>query len=301
MVKTYYMDIHKIEEILNDFDVKAESVWKNTTGSGMDRTTQNRIFSAIEKKTKGNSKNSAFLHFAAGFAIAACITAGFFFVSSLNSRKAPSMVTVSALCGQQSMVTLPDGSVAYINSDSYITYSTEYNKKDRTVFLSGEAYFEVSKNKDLPFIVDAHGILKVQALGTKFNVKAYPGEKEITATLKQGCIMATSGSSKVILNPGEEAKYSKTSNRLVAKLSPNPEHLIPWRDNELLLEKSSLLEISEILKRMYGVDVVFKNEKTKSICYTGLIRNNSLINVLELISGTSPVKYTFSNNTIEFK
>lgn len=295
------MDIHKIEEILGNFDAKAESAWKDTAENGMDSATQKRIFSAIEKKTKGKSKNYGLLHFATGFAVAACLTAGFFFVSSLYSRKAPSMVTVSALCGQQSMVTLPDGSVAYLNSDSYITYNTDYNDKDRTIFLSGEAYFEVAKNKDIPFIVDAQGVLKVQALGTKFNVKAYPGEKEITATLKQGCIMTTSNDSKVILTPGEEARYSKTSNRLVSNLSPNPDHLIPWRDNELLLTKSSLLEISEILKRMYGVNVVFKNDNVKSICYTGLIRNNSLINVLELISGTSPVKYTFSNNTIEFK
>ena len=271
------MDIHKIEEILGNFDAKAESAWKDTAENGMDSATQKRIFSAIEKKTKGKSKNYGLLHFATGFAVAACLTAGFFFVSSLYSRKAPSMVTVSALCGQQSMVTLPDGSVAYLNSDSYITYNTDYNDKDRTIFLSGEAYFEVAKNKEIPFIVDAQGVLKVQALGTKFNVKAYPGEKEITATLKQGCIMATSNDSKVILNPGEEARYSKTSNRLVSNLSPNPDHLIPWRDNELLLTKSSLLEISEILKRMYGVNVVFKNDKVKSICYTGLIRNNSLI------------------------
>ena len=211
----------------------------------------------------------------------------------------PEIFEIVAERGQKSSVTLPDGSRVWINSASTISYTSNYNIKERRVRLSGEAYFEVASNADLPFVVQTTDV-SVTALGTVFNVKAYEDDSYVLTTLIEGRVETVAGGQSKILAGAQEAIYDRQTEVLCAHSYKDAEHAVPWIRNELLFENEPLADIAVTLERMYNVTIVFENDTVKDYSYTGLIRNNSLQNVLELISGTSPVGYVMNTNTIKF-
>lgn len=201
--------------------------------------------------------------------------------------------------GQKSTLTLPDGSKVWVNSATAVSYSSDYNVKDRNVYLSGEAYFEVASGNELPFVVHVND-LQVTALGTRFNIKAYSEDKTVTTTLVEGKVSTEAGEYSQVLYPYHEALYDKASGYIKVSEVADRLHAIPWLKDEIFFDNDSLEEIAVMLERMYNVNVVFSCEDVKAYSYTGLIRNNSLQNVLELISSTSPVGYRMTSDTIKF-
>ena len=225
------------------------------------------------------------------------------FVCMLWSRPsenaAPEIFEIVAERGQKSSVTLPDGSRVMINSASTISYTSDYNVKERNVFLSGEAYFDVASNADIPFVVHADKV-SVTALGTEFNVKAYAEDPYIVTTLVEGSVRTEAGTQYELLTRAQEASYNKEADVLLSYDVKDISRAVPWIRNELLFENESLADIAVTLERMYNVTIVFEDEAAKGYSYTGLIRNNSLQNVLELISSTSPVGYKMNSGIIRF-
>lgn len=211
----------------------------------------------------------------------------------------PEIFEIVAERGQKSSVTLPDGSRVMINSASTISYTSDYNVKERNVFLSGEAYFDVASNADIPFVVHADKV-SVTALGTEFNVKAYAEDPYIVTTLVEGSVRTEAGTQYELLTRAQEASYNKEADVLLAYDVKDISRAVPWIRNELLFENESLADIAVTLERMYNVTIVFEEEAAKGYSYTGLIRNNSLQNVLELISSTSPVGYKMNSGIIRF-
>lgn len=226
-----------------------------------------------------------------------------FFMCMLWSRPsenaAPEIFEIVAERGQKSSVTLPDGSRVMINSASTISYTSDYNVKERNVFLSGEAYFDVASNADIPFVVHADKV-SVTALGTEFNVKAYAEDPYVVTTLVEGSVRTEAGTQYELLTRAQEASYNKEADVLLAYDVKDISRAVPWIRNELLFENESLADIAVTLERMYNVTIVFEEEAAKGYSYTGLIRNNSLQNVLELISSTSPVGYKMNSGIIRF-
>lgn len=256
-----------------------------------------RIFSLEDyKNTKKISRlrkvaGRLFIAASIGFAVV-----GGFYLSRYVEKEQSFEVTAN--CGQKSFLTLPDGTIVKLNSASTVTYTSDYNKSNRTVQLSGEAYFEVAKNDKLPFIVEA-GDCMVKALGTKFNVRNYSSETETVTTLVEGKVLTSvKGTSKILL-PQQMLIFNRITNTL-AQRAASPDHIVPWLDNEILFDNNDLKEIASTLERMYNVKIIFEDPFIAKYSYTGLIRNNSLTNVLDLISGTSPVKYEISGNIIKF-
>ena len=179
--------------------------------------------------------------------------------------------------GQRANITLPDGTVVWLNSYTQLHYNANYGATQRVVSLIGEAYFEVAKDKEKPFIVETAG-MNVEALGTTFNVKAYREDSQIIATLFSGSVRVSSDRDNVILSPDENATF--------------------WRNNDLVFNGETLEEIAVLLNRMYNVQIAFKSERIKQYCFSGVICNNSLDNVIELISLTSPITYETRGDTI---
>lgn len=199
--------------------------------------------------------------------------------------------------GQRANITLPDGTVVWLNSYTQLQYNADYGTTKRIVTLTGEAYFEVAKNKDKPFIVKTEGV-DVEALGTTFNIKAYQEDPRIVATLFSGAVRIASNENNVILSPDENATYDRNSGRLVINQLENSSYAKMWRDNELVFNGETLDEIAVLLNRMYNVQIIFKSERIKKYCFSGVICNNSLDNVIELISLTSPITYETRGDTI---
>ena len=216
-----------------------------------------------------------------------------------SENAAPEIFEIVAERGQKSSVTLPDGSRVMINSASTISYTSDYNVKERNVFLSGEAYFDVASNADIPFVVHADKV-SVTALGTEFNVKAYAEDPYVVTTLVEGGVRTEAGTQYELLTRAQEASYNKEADVLLAYDVKDISRAVPWIRNELLFENESLADIAVTLERMYNVTIVFEDQAAKGYSYTGLIRNNSLQNVLELISSTSPVGYKMNSGIIRF-
>lgn len=200
--------------------------------------------------------------------------------------------------GQRANITLPDGTVVWLNSYTQLHYNADYGTTSRVVSLTGEAYFEVAKNKEKPFIVKTQG-MDVEALGTTFNVKAYQEDSRIITTLFSGAVRISTDKNKVILSPDENATLERKSGRLAVHKLENSSYAKMWRDNDLVFNGETLEEIAVLLNRMYNVRIVFKSEPIKKYRFSGVICNNSLDNVIELISLTSPITYKADGDTIQ--
>lgn len=191
--------------------------------------------------------------------------------------------------GQRASVILPDGTKVWLNSHTELTYNGDYGKKNRQVVLSGEGYFEVAKDSTSRFIVKA-GEMEVEALGTTFNVKAYQEDKELTTTLFEGKVRTSVGKDEVILKPDESLSFDKSSRRMIVS-DELAAYARMWKDNELVFKGETMEEVAVMLDRLYNVKVRFASEKVKRYRFSGVIKNNSLENVIELISLTAPIVY----------
>ena len=170
--------------------------------------------------------------------------------------------------GQRASVILPDGTKVWLNSH------TE---------------FEVAKDTTLRFIVKA-GEMEVEALGTTFNVKAYQEDRELTTTLFEGKVRTSVGKDEVILKPDESLSFDKSSRRMIVS-DDLAAYARMWKDNELVFKGATMEEVAVMLDRLYNVKVRFASEKVKHYRFSGVIKNNSLDNVIELISLTAPIMY----------
>lgn len=205
---------------------------------------------------------------------------------------------VSVAKGQKASLTLPDGTLVWLNSDSKIKYDNTYNADDRRLTLEGEAYFEVAKEKEKPFIVSTSNI-DVQALGTKFDVKSYQNDKDITVTLVEGRLKVGNEVSETILNPDERLVYNRQDRLFTKSDIYGTANIAVWRDNELAFYGECLEDVGKVLSRIYNVNIIFTSEDAKGFSFYGVIKNNSLSNVLNIISMTAPIKYEIYNDTIQ--
>ena len=307
-------EIELLDERMNDhpdgdFDSISRSIWEDGTimshnlpDEGQKEKMKNNLLNRINaeedfmRSVRVNRKRE-FLH---AFSLAASIlVVAMSVVFLILGDRQIHEYEVVAERGQKSSVTLPDGSHVWLNSASRITYTSDFNKKNRNITLEGEAYFDVAKNKKIPFVVNASE-MSITAVGTEFNVRNYSDEDEVCATLVEGKVIASVPGSDISLTYGQEAVLNRDSGEMSFAVVSDLNHMVPWRSNEMLLDGESLDNLSRILSRMYNVDVYFENDSIKTYTYTGLIRNNSLQNVLELVSNTSPVAYGIYDDKIVF-
>jgi ferric-dicitrate binding protein FerR (iron transport regulator) len=241
---------------------------------------------------------------AINIAVAACILgivsfSTYYFTRSNNSSDNKDfVVTVSR--GQKASVELPDGSKVWLNSDSKLSYSNAFNIEYRKVNLQGEAYFEVAKNKKKRFIVSTKNI-DIEALGTVFNIKSYNEDSLTTTTLIEGKLRVSNDDSESILYPQEMITYNSTKHSFAKKQLTNIENTAQWRNDHISFAGESLGEIAITLERMYDIEIVFASDKVRDYRFSGIIRNNSLSNVFEVISLTAPIKYKISNQVVEIQ
>ena len=236
--------------------------------------------------------------------------------------------------GSRSIATLPDGTKVWLNASSKISYSLDYNVIERIIILEGEAYFDVAKNHSKPFVVKANN-LNIKAYGTSFNVKAYPEENQVITTLIEGnvtiegideankkfslkmdpkqCVIYktdkkvtgdlkpenSSTSDKNVPNKSID-KFSVAVNlSVVKKTLPKPEINTSWKDERWIVANVDLKSLSIMLERRFNVNIKFLDEESKKYHFTGIIQNETIEQVLTIMSLTEPVKYKIDRNNIE--
>ena len=221
----------------------------------------------------------------------------YFFVAKGSSVLPMKDMEVIVERGQKAKVSLPDGTSVWMNSDTKLKYAADFNYKDRVIELDGEAFFDVAKNKEKPFVVKAND-LEVQALGTQFNVKAYSTDNQLVTSLIEGMVAVRDKKETVILNPNEMADFYKFDNKIVKNRIEDVDLVLAWRANELAFDGENLEEIATILERLYNINIVFESPKLKKIRFSGKIKNNNLENVFQLINLVAPISYIVKDSVV---
>jgi len=166
--------------------------------------------------------------------------------------------TLSTPRGGQYMLTLEDGTKVWLNAASSIKYPSAFNAGERTVELTGEAYFEVAKDMGRPFAVKVNG-MAVNVLGTHFNVMAYENEEATAITLLEGAVNVTKDKDKVSLRPGQQALL-KTGAALKVINNVNLEETVAWKNGYFQLDHTRLAVLMRQVERWYNVDVVYEGK-----------------------------------------
>jgi transmembrane sensor len=227
--------------------------------------------------------------------------------------------------GQKGQITLKDGTRVWLNSNSILRYPSGFGNGSRKITLDGEAYLEVSKDPAHPFFVETSTVT-LRVLGTSFNVKCYSRENTVETTLIEGSLEILAGNSwikqlkKVTLKPNEKAVFHKLNNQISVneldiprqkvkslnrRIEKSPisitqvESIISWKDNHLIFRDESFEEIAKKMESWYGVEIRIEDEKLKTYRFTGkFIYNETIDQVMEVISRTTPLQYTLNKNTL---
>jgi len=197
------------------------------------------------------------------------------------------VIVKSNPAGQKSKIFLPDGSIVWLNSESSISYEREFSDSIRDIRLTGEAYFEVVKDANRPFIVYS-GSISTTALGTAFDIDAFD-ENSITVALTQGRVNVRNTDegdedAGFVINAGEGVLYKQSEAQQMSIIKIDPERVRLWRDGLLELDNASLAQTVTELERWYGVDIVFLNDPRHVWNANGLFDNEYLENVLTSLS-----------------
>jgi len=214
-----------------------------------------------------------------------------------TSQTAPvTFNTLSIPRGGQYQLTLPDGSKVWLNSATSITFPTAFTGKDRRVQLTGEAYFEVTKNPSKPFIVSLRDKSEVRVLGTHFNINAYNDDSSVKTTLLEGRVQVSSNQNPaVILTPGTQASLNAKGKFTVAEV--DTEAVVAWKNGLFMFNSEDIETIMMQISRWYDVEVVYPGNKP-DIHLSGIIsRNVNVSSVLKMLE-ISGVKFKVEGKKI---
>lgn len=217
----------------------------------------------------------------------------------LQSEASQNMVTIVATGGKVRMVTLPDSTRVWLNDSSQLRYPRRFTRDVRLVHVEGEAYFEVTKNKEKPFIVQSDA-MQVRVLGTVFNFKSSPRLQIDEATLIQGEIEVKGNKNEgmVVLSPGQRAELDRTKGRLTVRQVEAGMDAV-WHDNLIRFDKINIPGIARNLERFYGVKIVISPHIHTGRTYSGVLkRKDSIDSVLALLQNTIPIRYKIKGKTI---
>lgn len=222
------------------------------------------------------------------------LTGGLFYYFSPNNE----MIEISAAYGEQKHLILPDSSEIWLNSGSTIRYPETFAKDKRLVTLNGEAYFSVKKETAKPFIVETSR-LSVKVLGTKFNVKAYPNDENITATLTSGKVeVSVQSQSPQILKPNERLTYDKNTSSVHIS-TVNTADTDSWIVGKLTFTNATAGEIFRTLERRYNITMDNMTNIPASKRYTvKFLKDENLDEILNILKDIIGFTYRQHENKI---
>lgn len=199
--------------------------------------------------------------------------------------------------GGEFCLTLSDGTRVWLNSETSIQYPVVFGTKERRVFIQGEAYFEVAKDAKEPFTVQFMSS-SVTVLGTSFNIRAYPEEKQSQTTLAEGSVRIYSPGSSMLLKPGEQAEVKALSGEMVKK-EVEVKTFTSWKDGRFVFEQEPLENIMRTLERWYDIRVIFRDEGAKRISLSGnLKRYGDFSQVMNMLQMTGDVRFELHGNDV---
>lgn len=196
--------------------------------------------------------------------------------------------------GGQFRIMLPDGSRVWLNASSSLRFPASFAANERRVEVTGEAYFEVAKDKQRPFRVMVSGS-EVEVLGTSFNIMAYTNESALKTTLLEGAVKMSHGSQEVLLAPGQQ--LVEQEGKMTLKKNVDVEAEVAWKDGMFLFNGAALPQVMRQLERWYDVEVQYENGVPKGTLTGEFPRSMMLSEVLQILE-LSGVVYKIENKKL---
>lgn len=204
---------------------------------------------------------------------------------------------ISTPRGGQYQVILADGTKVWLNASSSLSFPTYFAGTERRVQVTGEAYFEVAKNTEMPFKVEVNGST-IRVLGTHFNVMAYEDEAVTSTTLLEGSVEITKNSKKALLKPGQQAAVANATG-VININRVNTDQFVAWKAGKFIFADDGIEEIMRKLSRWYDIDVVYQSENLSDKVFTGTIsRFENITEVLRMLELTGTIHFKVSGRRV---
>ncbi|QJB32548.1 FecR family protein [Chitinophaga oryzae] len=217
---------------------------------------------------------------------------------------APALQQISAAAGGKSRVSLPDGSIVWLNSNTQLHYDKNgFGKQHREITLTGEAFFDIAKSEGVPFIIHA-GKVNIRVLGTAFNVKAYANDSEVATTLVRGKIAVSYRDKTVVLRPEEKLTVALSQQPDVL----HPQHLekdssgmpaeISWLQHKLVFDNNTFAELADKMSRWYGITFHFESASVQQLRFSGIIDTESPAEALKMLRLSRPFNFRIEGKEV---
>ncbi len=298
-MKKFYSDKlgHKYKEVLGNYEPSYNpDHWQRMK----EKLIEVKSFSSADDSKVGNNPPSIIIYWMK----IAVVVLGFVAISGmiyyLTAENRIKNIHVETKLDERTELTLPDGSIVMLNEMSDFQYSLKRFKTKKEVFLAGEAYFTIIRDVDQPFIIHTPGTL-VTVLGTSFNIRAYLHEEQEIIVVSDGTVHASpneSGNeSAVILREGERCILSMKSKTL-HKTNNTDLNYKSWMTGELNFSNTTLSEVVLVLSKHYGDSIIINDEKLKGRKLSATFKDESLIEVLEILRLTFYLQIEYENEKI---
>ncbi|MET7001424.1 FecR domain-containing protein [Chitinophaga defluvii] len=260
-----------------------------------------KIYAQLAIPTPPPARNTGYIRkIWTGLAAAAILTAVIFLVYRFNSTPPdqPAMVQNTAPPATHTWLHLPDGSTVLLHAGSKLEYGSGFGTASREVHLSGEAYFNIAQQAGQPFIIHS-GKLKTTVLGTAFNIRAYPGQNNITVTVKQGKVRVENEKGTVgELTANKEVIYNTLTGQAENK-SADVMASTSWARQDMLFASASFDVIAQQLSKRYNVTISFKDTTLKQSRFKVMFDGTeSLDEIMEILCTMGKCTYTIQGNTV---
>ncbi|WP_298714601.1 FecR domain-containing protein [Chitinophaga sp.] len=326
LLRTYQHDFQQSEMLQAAYDLKAVAPDDDAAKErsemrlrkmleGVSVETENVVEAGPAEEARKPSHIRRFSrYYIAGLVNVAAIA--LIFVWPLVFSDGPLYNKINTERGAKTTVHLPDGSVVTLNSGSRLSYSKDFGVKNREIKLEGEAYFDVVKNPNMPMLVSA-GSVEVKVLGTTFNVKAYPEDSVVEASLFTGAIQLMSEKDPervILLRPREKVTINRQHNLAAAPVEAKGETVslkqmlfnqadssfdeTAWMQNKLVFKAARFRDVANELQRKFNTDIQFNDAKYQDIRITGTFAEENIQEIIQALQETIPFEYTISGHKI---
>lgn len=213
-------------------------------------------------------------------------------------RNQLTQISIEAPYGSKTKLYLPDGTLVWLNAGSKMSYAQDFGINERALNLTGEAYFEVTKNKHIPFKVHTDE-LDVKVLGTKFNFRNYQDDLEAKVCLLEGKVALSTQQKETILHPDQQALLDKKTGKLLISRT-KAAYSAEWTNDRLYFDEALLPDIVKELKRSYNIKITIADAALNSVRFYGNFRRKeqSIREIMDVLSSTDKMTYTIEGKNI---
>lgn len=285
-----------------------EAIWRSSKAGFANPEQTEKALLRLEKRInnhenqiKHRKSNKTFTRFIQTATVAAVLLLGLLIGYNLPSIKSNAKNQITKVImpkGSRGEVILSDGSSVWLNSESMLSYSDNFDVEKREVILTGEGFFSVAENVNKPFIVKTAGI-EIKVLGTKFDVMNYENKKTIETTLISGkvSVKLNSDSEEIVLKPNEKLSFHKTNNQVnIEKV--NALFHTNWLNNKLIFDSDKLEDIFSSLERWYNVEIYCDEKILLDTRASFTLRDESLEEIFRAMKHIVPLQYLITDTSV---